>query len=133
MLYYINIHNHKPYRTYKYAKSQRMAMELTLVSIIKTRPLSGDRVWANSSIRYYHKGAVQCLAAGLWLSEIGDRRATVPLCCALFGIDFSIFLLCQVKKAGEIHIRLVYLFEKITANLKINLILAPVGLKLSYI
>lgn len=23
--------------------------------------------------------------------------------CAWFGIDFSIFLLCQVKKAGEIH------------------------------
>ena len=52
-----------------------------------------------------------------------DRRATVPhvvktvyllrrISCARFGLNFSIFLLCQVKIQDEKNTRHVYLFGK---------------------
>ena len=61
------------------------------------------------------------VAAGLKLSGhkkvgMGDRRATLPLIvktvyllrrknCPRFGLDFSIFLLCQVTNPNEIKTR----------------------------
>ena len=72
----------------------------------------------------YHLNLYSCRTVALWKNFLlTDRRATVPptvktvylLCtksCARFGLNFSIFLLCQVKIPDEKNSIHVYLLGK---------------------
>ena len=69
---------------------------------------------------------------------MGDRRATVPpivktaylmrrKSCARFGLHFSRYLLCQVKKTDKINTRHIKLLEKKYKQTSNLLELAAVG------
>ena len=54
-----------------------------------------------------------------------------PKSCARFGLNFSIFLLCQVKIPDEMNTNHVYLLGKKYKQTSSSLLLATVGLKFS--
>ena len=75
-------------------------------------------------------------------ASLTDRRATVPpivktvyllhrKSCTRFGLNFSLFLLCQMKIPNEKNSRHVYLLRKKCKQTSSSPFLATVGLKYS--